>query len=83
MENKAFELSSGFDSQYPTRVQVALLREFGLNPEEWKRTYSVNEGQRYFFIWDKKGDGPLAGFYCAKWGFCLSKDDRRVAFVRV
>ncbi len=65
--------------------QLERLKEFGLNPEEWKQTYSVDEGQLYFFIWDE-GDLPLAGFYLAAWGFALEKDakDRDgVAFVRV
>ena len=62
--------------------QLERLKEFGLNPDEWQQTYSVNKGQLYFFIWDE-GIDPLAGFYRAGWGFCLSEDDRRVAFVRV
>ena len=33
--------------------QLERLKEFGLNPDEWKQTYSVNQGQLYFFIWDE------------------------------
>ena len=65
--------------------QLERLKEFGLNPEEWKRTYSVNQGQLYFFIWDE-GIYPLAGFYRAGWGFTIEKDANYlggVAFVRV
>ncbi len=65
--------------------QLERLKEFGLNPEEWKRTYSVNQGQLYFFIWDEDYI-LLAGFYRALWGFTLevdAKDQNGVAFVRV
>ena len=65
--------------------QLERLKEFGLNPDEWKQTYSVNKGQLYFFIWDE-GINPLAGFYLAGWGFAVEKDAKYrdgVAFVRV
>ena len=65
--------------------QLERLKEFGLNPDEWKQTYSVNKGQLYFFIWDE-GINPLAGFYLAGWGFTIEKDAnylRGVVFVRV
>ena len=61
------------------------LEEFGLNPDEWKQTYSVNQGQLYFFIWDES-IYLLAGFYRAGWGFTIEKDANYlggVAFVRV
>ena len=61
------------------------LEEFGLNPDEWKQTYSVNQGQLYFFIWDE-GINPLAGFYRAGSDFTIEKDANYlsgVAFVRV
>ena len=61
------------------------LEEFGLNPDEWKQTYSVNQGQLYFFIWDESIN-PLAGFYLAGWGLTFEKDANYltgVAFVRV
>ena len=65
--------------------QLERLKEFGLNPEEWKRTYSVNKGQLYFFIWDESIN-TLAGFYRAGLDFTIEKDAnylRGVAFVRV
>ena len=46
-------------------AQLDRLKEFGLNPDEWKQTYSLNEGQLYFFIGDR-GNLPLAGFYRAR-----------------
>ena len=61
------------------------LEEFGLNPDEWKQTYSVNQGQLYFFICDES-IYPLAGFYRAGSDFTIEKDAnylRGVAFVRV
>ena len=61
------------------------LEEFGLNPEEWKRTYSVDKGQLYFFIWDESIDA-LAGFYRAGGGLDGELDAKYrdgVAFVRV
>ena len=65
--------------------QLERLKEFGLNPDEWQQTYSVNKGQLYFFIWDE-GINPLAGFYLAGWGFTIEKGAnylRGVVFVRV
>ena len=61
------------------------LEEFGLNPDEWKQTYSVNQGQLYFFIWDESIN-TLAGFYRAGLDFTIEKDAnylRGVVFVRV
>ena len=61
------------------------LEEFGLNPDEWKQTYSVNKGQLYFFIWDESIN-TLAGFYRAGWDFTAEKDAKYrngVAYVRV
>ena len=61
------------------------LEEFGLNPDEWKQTYSVNQGQLYFFIWYERIH-PLAGFYRASGDFTIEKDANYpggVAFVRV
>ena len=65
--------------------QLERLKEFGLNPDEWKQTYSVNQGQLYFFIWDESIN-TLAGFYRAGWDFTIEKDANYligVAFVRV
>ena len=65
--------------------QLERLKEFGLNPDEWKQTYSVNKGQLYFFILDE-GINPLAGFYRAGWDFTTEKDAKYrngVAYVRV
>ena len=48
-------------------------------------TYSINEGQLYFYIWNER-DIPLAGFYRECLDFTIEKDAkylRGVAFVRV
>ena len=61
------------------------LEEFGLNPDEWKQTYSVNQGQLYFFIGDESIN-PLAGFYRAGLDFTIEKGANYldgVTFVRV
>ena len=66
-------------------AQLERLKEFGLNPDEWKQTYSLNEGQLYFFI-GKENEYPIAGFYRATfWGSLRRRDERRggEAFVRV
>ncbi len=65
--------------------QLERLKEFGLNPNEWKQTYSINEGQLYFYIWNER-DIPLAGFYRSGSDFTIEKDanyPRGVVFVRV
>ena len=66
--------------------QLERLKEFGLNPDEWKQTYSLNEGQFYFFI-GKENVYPIAGFYRATFWDSLRRSDELLtageAFVRV
>lgn len=66
-------------------AQLDRLKEYGLNPKEWKRARSIQAGQLYFFIWDTPGF-LIAGFYRASWDFPLEKNKKNrdgVAFVRI
>ena len=66
-------------------AQLDRLKEFGLNPDEWKQTYPLNEGQLYLFI-GEENTYPIAGFYRATFWDSLRRSDDLAdgeAFVRV